>query len=145
MTWLYPNPFIKTWRIEAKHIDHYQHVNNVAYVTQLETTSWAHSNQLGLTIEQYQGIDRGMVISQHQINYLAAAHYGDVIDCATWITQCDKKLKLTRQFQFIRTADQKTLLTAQTDFICIVLSSGKPTRMPALFADTYSAALTLTS
>ncbi|WP_158971107.1 thioesterase family protein [Paraglaciecola sp. L3A3] len=140
MQWLRPNPFIKTWRIGSEHIDHYQHVNNVAYVKQLETTSWAHSNQLGLTIEQYQNIDRGMAISRHEINYLSAAHAGDLIDCATWIVDCDKKLKLTRQFQFIRHADTKTVLTARTEFVCIALSSGKPKRMPSLFADVYGQA-----
>ena len=140
MEWLYSNPFIKTWRIGLEHIDHYQHVNNVAYVSQLETTSWAHSNQLGLTIEQYQNIDRGMAISRHEINYLAAAHAGDIIDCATWITECDSKLKLTRQFQFIRQSDNTTVLTARTEFVCIALSSGKPKRMPVLFSDIYGPA-----
>lgn len=138
MSWLYPDPFIQTWQVTPTQIDHYQHANNVAYVSQLEITSWAHSKQLGLTIDQYQAIDRGMVISRHEIHYLAAAMVHDIIDCATWITQCDKKLKLSRQFQFIRRCDHVTLLTAQTDFVCIALSTGKPTRMPTLFADTYA-------
>jgi acyl-CoA thioester hydrolase len=137
MNWLYPHPFIKTWQVTADQIDHYQHANNVAYVKQLETTSWAHSNQLGLTIEQYQAIDRGMAISRHDINYLAAAHKNDVIDCATWIIECDGKLKLTRQFQFIRQSDNITVLTAQTEFVCIALSTGTPKRMPKAFSSVY--------
>ncbi len=124
-------------------IDHYQHANNVAYVSQLEVTSWAHSNHLGLTIEQYQALDRGMAISRHQIDYLAAAHVNDIIDCATWIVECDNKLKLARQFQFIRRSDQQTLLRARTEFVCIALSTGKPKRMPQAFTQIYGpAALT---
>jgi len=140
MTWQLPNPFLNTWQVTPEQIDHYQHANNVTYVSQLELTSWAHSNHLGLTIEQYQTLDRGMAISRHEINYLAAAHVNDLIDCATWIVQCDNRLKLTRQFQFIRRGDQKTLLTARTEFVCIALSTGKPKRMPKEFVNIYGPA-----
>jgi acyl-CoA thioester hydrolase len=140
MSWLLPNLFLNTWRVSSEQIDHYQHANNVAYVRQLEITSWAHSNHLGLTIEQYQALDRGMAISRHEINYLAAAHVNDVVDCATWIVECDNKLKLARQFQFIRRSDQLTLLTARTEFVCIALSTGKPKRMPKEFANVYGPA-----
>ena len=141
MSWILPNPFINHWQVKPEQIDHYQHANNVAYVSQLEVTSWAHSNHLGLTIEHYQALDRGMAISRHEINYLAAAHVNDQIDCATWIVECDNRLKLTRQFQFIRRSDQKTLLTARTEFVCIALSSGRPKRMPKEFIDVYGQAV----
>lgn len=145
MSWMLPNPFLCPWQVLPEQIDHYQHANNVAYVSQLEVTSWKHSNYLGLTIEQYQAIDRGLAISRHEINYLASAYLDDVIDCATWIIECDNKLKLARQFQFIRRADQKTLLTARTEFVCIALSSGKPSRMPAEFINVYGQAVVATT
>lgn len=145
MSWTRPNPFLCSWQVLPEQIDHYQHANNVAYVSQLEVTSWKHSNHLGLTIEQYQDLDRGMAISRHEINYLAAAHVNDVIDCATWIIECDHKLKLTRQFQFIRREDHKTLLTARTEFVCIALSTGKPRRMPTKFIDVYAQAVIATT
>jgi acyl-CoA thioester hydrolase len=140
MSWHLPNPFLNTWRVTPEQIDHYQHANNVTYVSQLEVVSWAHSNHLGLTIEQYQALDRGMAISRHEINYLAAAHVDDLIDCATWIVQCENRLKLARQFQFIRRSNQKTLLTARTEFVCIALSTGKLQRMPKEFINIYGPA-----
>lgn len=140
MSWHLPNPFLHMWQVSPEQIDHYQHANNVTYVSQLEITSWAHSNHLGLTIEQYKALDRGMAISRHEINYLAAAHADDIVDCATWIVECDNRLTLSRQFQFIRRSDQKTLLTARTMFVCIALSTGKPKRMPKEFANIYGPA-----
>ena len=137
MSWHLHDPYINTWHVNAKQIDHYQHANNVAYVSQLEVTSWAHSNHLGLSIEMYQALDSGMAITKHEINYLAAAHENDIVDCGTWIVECDNRLKLARQFQFIRQRDQQTLLTARTEFVCIALSSGKPKRMPKEFANIY--------
>jgi len=140
LSWLHPSPFISQWQIAQEHIDHYRHVNNVAYVSQLEKTAWAHSNALGLSIEQYQNLDRGMAITRHEIDYLAAAVLDDTLLCATWIVQCDHRLKLTRQFQFIRHSDGLTLLKARTEFVCIALSTGKPKRMPDIFATVYGQA-----
>ena len=137
LPWDYPKPFVCQWQISPEQIDHYNHVNNVAYVSQLERTAWAHSNALGLSIEQYQELDRGMAISRHEIDYLAAAVLGDTLACATWIVACDNKLKLARQFQFIRLSDGLTMLKARTEFVCIALSSGKPKRMPKVFCDAY--------
>ncbi|GAC34461.1 acyl-CoA thioesterase [Paraglaciecola polaris] len=137
LPWQYPSPFICQWHISPEQIDHYNHVNNVAYVSQLERTAWAHSNALGLSIEQYQELDRGMAISRHEIDYLAAAVLGDTLACATWIVACDNKLKLARHFQFIRLSDGLSMLKARTEFVCIALSSGKPKRMPKIFSETY--------
>lgn len=139
--WLLPKPYISHWQVTKEQIDHYNHANNVVYVSQLEKTAWAHSNALGLTIEQYQTLDRGMAIYRHEIDYLAAAVLGDQVSCATWIVACDHKLKLSRQFQFIRDSDGLTLLNARTDFVCIALSSGLPKRMPKIFTEVYGNAI----
>lgn len=138
LPWDFPNPHVIRWEIDTQHIDHYNHVNNVAYVSQLERVSWSHSNALGLTIDQYQDIDRGMAISRHEIDYLASALLGDTLFSATWIEHCDRRLKLARRFQIIRAEDQKTLLRARTEFVCIALSSGLPKRMPKLFSEAYA-------
>lgn len=134
-----PNPFTCLWSIDSDVIDHYGHVNNVAYVKQLEVTAWRHSNELGLTIAAYQQVDRGMAIIEHHIKYLGAVLENDLIICATWITHCDKRLTLTRYFEFYSKAKQKIILKAETKFACIALSSGKPKKMPELFVAPYFA------
>jgi acyl-CoA thioester hydrolase len=139
--WQLPNPHIVEWQIQADHIDHYDHVNNVAYVAMLEQVAWSHSNALGLNFSEYKSLDRGMAISRHEIDYLTATLLNDTLLCATWIVECDKKLKLTRKFQFIRKSDLKTVLKARTEFVCIALSSGKPKRMPKRFIEVYYKAL----
>ncbi|WP_026374686.1 acyl-CoA thioesterase [Aestuariibacter salexigens] len=140
LNWQFPDPHIIEWRIAKQEIDHYNHVNNVAYVSMLEKLAWSHSNALGLTIDDYRALDRGMAISRHEIDYLAAALLDDVLLCATWIVQCDSRLKLSRRFQFIRQHDGATVLKARTDFVCIALSSGRPKRMPERFCDVYGSA-----
>lgn len=140
LPWQRDFPFVATWTIEQTHIDHYEHVNNVAYVSQLEALAWQHSNFLGLSMQDYKRVDRGMVIKQHVLNYQQAAHLGDAIACATWITSCDLKCRLSREFQFISLKNRKTLFTAQTHFVCVSLSKGIPKKMPVEFVEIYGKA-----
>lgn len=143
LAWQRNLPFVDTWHIEQKHIDHYEHVNNVAYVSQLENLAWKHSNFLGLSMQEYKKLDRGMVIQQHVLNYQRAAHLHDKIACATWIVACDQKFRLSREFQFISLRTQKTVFTAQTHFVCVSLSTGSPKRMPAEFMEVYGKAASM--
>jgi len=75
------------------------------------------------------------------VDYLAAAYEGEQLQLATWIVQSDQRLKMTRHFQLVRPADALTLLRAQTTFVCIELSTGKPKRMPVEFIEGYGRAL----
>lgn len=140
MQWKYPSPFVSQWNISQDHIDHYNHVNNVAYLSRLEKLAWEHSNSLGLHFSQYQKLDRGMVIRRHELNYIKPLLLGDNVMCATWITQCDGRLQLTREFEFVNQQTGAQVFTATTHFVCISLSTGAPKRMPQLFSDTYTKA-----
>ncbi|MBE1287370.1 MAG: acyl-CoA thioesterase [Alteromonadaceae bacterium] len=135
-------PYTCLWQPAENDIDHYGHVNNTSYVKQLEVTAWAHSNHLGLDIAQYRELDAGMVIAHHTIDYLLPVHCGETIECRTAIIACDNKLRLSRGFEFYNQSQQR-VLTARTDFVCITLSTGKPRRMPARFAECYGRAYAL--
>lgn len=140
LPWLFKNPFVQEWTIDETHIDHYQHVNNVAYLAQAEHLAWTHSNRLGLQFSDYQTLNRGMVIKRHELNYHLPTHLGDSLQCATWITACDKKLTLKRKFQFICPKKRKTVFDAETTFVCVSLDTGAPKRMPPRFQEIYGSA-----
>ena len=140
LPWRRSTPYILEWHIDNSVIDHYGHVNNVAYISKIEELAWAHSNALGLTIQQYQEIDRGMAIQRHEIDYLLPCHEGQTIACATWIVECDRRLSLTRQFEFICLERKKPVFAARTQFVCISLTTGAPKRMPDLFISIYGKA-----
>lgn len=135
--WDLPEPFILPWHIALEHIDHYQHVNNVAYLMQVEQLAWAHSNALGLSFADYQACDRAMVIRRHELDYILPSHKDDLLQCATWIAGCDGKLTLTRQFQFVCERRNTTVFRAKTTFVCTSLTTGKPRRMPPAFIEHY--------
>ncbi|MGV8997648.1 MAG: acyl-CoA thioesterase [Parvibaculaceae bacterium] len=135
--WNHPNPFIFEITVEPQHIDDFQHTNNVVYLSFMSRTAWEHSKALGLDFAAYKNLNRGMVVRRHEMDYLAASHEGDKILCATWITGHDKRLRMRRRFQFIKASTGATLLRGMSEFVCINIESGKATRMPPEFIDTY--------
>lgn len=141
MNWDHAQPFIIDIMVPDSAIDELGHVNNAVYVRWLEQCAWAHSEQLGLDLALYQQLDRAMAVLRHEIDYLAAAYANDALQMATWIVGCDSKLKLQRHFQLQRMSDGATLLRANTTFVCIEISTGRPKRMPDVFVTGYGGAV----
>ena len=141
MSWTLPDPFVIDIVVQSEDIDGLGHANNAVYVSWLERCAWRHSQSLGLDLAEYRRLDRAMAVLRHEIDYLASAYEGDQLQMATWIVESDQRLRMTRHFQLKRPADDLTLLRAQTTFVCIELSSGKPKRMPAEFIEGYGRAL----
>lgn len=137
MNWQRPGAFVIDIDVQSADIDGLGHVNNTVYVGWLERCAWGHSQSLGLSLDEYRTLDRAMAVLRHEIDYIASAHEGERLQMGTWIVDTDGRLKMTRQFQLIRPADGLTLLRAQTTFVCIELSSGRPKRMPELFLERY--------
>ncbi|MFS2160295.1 acyl-CoA thioesterase [Pseudomonas sp. Pseusp122] len=141
MVWDLATPFLIDLTVMAEDIDGLGHANNAVYVSWLERCAWRHSQRLGLDLTVYRNLDRAMAVVRHEVDYLAAAYEGDELQLATWIVDWDQRLRMTRRFQLRRASDGVTLLRAQTTFVCIELSSGKPKRMPVEFIDGYGQAL----
>lgn len=133
MHWDRENPFIFDVQVQAADIDGLGHANHSVYVKWLEACTWAHSQAMGLDLADYQRLDRGLAVVRNELDYLGSAYENDHLHVATWIIACEKNLKLTRQFQVVRPADALTLLRAQTTFVCVAISSGRPKRMPEAF------------
>ena len=141
MIWDQADAFVIDIDVQSEHIDELGHANNAVYVTWLEACAWQHSQHLGLGLGDYRRLDRAMAVLRHEIDYLAAAYQGDELQLGTWIVDSDQRLKMKRNFQLIRPADRMTLLRAQTTFVCIQLSTGRPKRMPTEFVEGYGKAL----
>jgi acyl-CoA thioester hydrolase len=116
LDWDYPQPFILAVTPQAGDIDGLNHTNNAVYVRWCEQAGWAHSDSLGLSLDDYRRLDRAMAIRRGEYDYL---------------------LSMERRFQLVRDSDGATVLRGRWDLVCIELSSGRPRRMPAEFLDTY--------
>jgi len=141
MNWDRENPFVIELEVGKNDIDALGHTNHSVYVKWLEDCSWAHALSLGLSLSDYHQLNRGMAVVRNEIDYSASSYEGDRLLVGTWVVALEKRLKLVRQFQIIRPTDQQSLLRAQTTFVCVEISSGKPKRMPEEFFAAYEGTL----
>ena len=135
--WDFPNPFTLQLTVDSSEIDEYRHVNNAAYVRWLDRCAWAHSTALGLSIDDCLRLDRGMAVRRSELDYLAPAFLNDPVVVATWITHNDEKLRVTRRFHIVAERTRKTLVRATVEYVCLVLSTGRPARLPPEFLQRY--------
>jgi acyl-CoA thioester hydrolase len=141
MAWDYPQPFTLPVAPRVDDIDGLNHTNNAVYVQWCEKIGWAHSQALGLTLLDYQRLDRAMAIRRGDYDYLLPSTLGDELLLATWLTASDGKLTMERRFQLIRQRDQTTILRGRWELVCIELGSGRVRRMPPEFCSVYLPAL----
>ena len=136
-SWDYPTPFILPVSVQAEDIDSYQHVNNSVYVRWLDECARENSKASGIDPDTASELGYGMAVRDSHITYLAAAYLDDKLLVGNWMTKHDGRLRATRQFQIIRPSDDTTVLRATLDYVCINISTGKPSKMPALFREQY--------
>ncbi|MDX1267990.1 MAG: hypothetical protein R3311_11555, partial [Oceanisphaera sp.] len=99
------------------------------------------SQALGLSLADYQRLDRAVAIRHAEYDYVAAAYLGDQLLVGTWLTHCDGRLTMERQFQILRAEDGAVVLRGRWQLVSIGISSGKVQRMPREFAEIYGPAV----
>jgi acyl-CoA thioester hydrolase len=102
-----------------------------------EQAAWAHSELLGLALEDYHRLDRAMAIRRSEYDYLLPTFAGEALTIGTWLVATDGKARMQRRFQIVRALDGATVLRGAWDLVCIQLSSGRPARMPEEFRAAY--------
>ena len=139
--WDYPAPFQLEITVQENDIDGMGHANNACYVVWCEKAAWSHSESLGLSVENYQQLDRGVAINKAQYEYFLPTFQGDSLIASTWLTACDRKLRLERRFQISNADTGQTVLRGHWQLIGVTLSTGKATRFPKEFIEIYGSAV----
>jgi len=140
--WDLPRPFTQAVQPTADDIDGLHHTNNAVYVQWCEKVAWAHSEALGLGLDDYRRLDRAMAIRRGEYDYLLPTVPGNELVLATWLAASDGKLTMERRFQLVRRADGATVLRGRWELVCIEITSGRPRRMPPEFCRVYLQAIT---
>jgi acyl-CoA thioester hydrolase len=141
LNWDYPQPFILPRTPQAADIDGLNHTNNAVYVRWCEQIGWAHSEALGLSLDDYRRLDRAMAIRRGEYDYILPTVLDEALLLGTWLVGGDGKLAMARRFQLVRERDGATVLRGHWDLVCIEISSGRPRRMPQEFLDVYMPAV----
>jgi acyl-CoA thioester hydrolase len=137
LAWDHPHPFTLALAPQPGDIDGLNHTNNAVYVRWCEQAGWAHSETLGLTLDDYRRLDRAMAIRRGEYDYLLPTLPGEELTLATWLFAGDGKISMERRFQLVRNRDGATVLRGRWDLICIAMSTGRACRMPPEFLAAY--------
>lgn len=135
--WSHPPQHTISIRVADKDIDALGHVNNCEYLKWMEKAAWGHCDVAGIPFSVWEDIGYAWVARHTEIDYLLPAMPGDELVVGTWIANNDKKLKMTRYYEIFRVKDKARMVTGHTNWVCVKLSNGKPSRMPEIFIEAF--------
>ena len=128
--------FAKTLTVRADAIDGNGHVNNVAYVQWMQDIAIEHFTSLCGTGAM--GQDLTWVAFEHNVQYLAQAREGDVIEIRTWVAEM-RRVRSVRRYEFVRPSDDKLLVRGQTQWAVVDTKTGTPRPVPPAITQAFAA------
>lgn len=131
-----PKIFSHSFTIPTEANDLNNHVNNVMYVQWMQDVATLHSDTQGCTFESCQQIGAAWVVRSHQIEYLRPAFAGDEIEILTWVCNL-KRTRSLRRYRFLRASDQTVLARAETDWVFVNTTTGRPMSIPVDVSSCY--------
>lgn len=129
---IFPHRFI----IPSEADDANGHVNNVAYVQWMQDVATLHSDTQGCTREMCRQLGAAWVVRSHRIEYLRPTFAGEEIEIQTWVCNL-KRTRSLRRYRFLRVPDQTLLARAETDWVFVNVSSGRPLSIPEEVSSCY--------
>lgn len=114
--------------VPAGAVDVNGHVNNVTYVQWMQEAAIRHADATGGT-RLAEAIGAIWVVRTHQVEYLRPAFAGDKFLVMTWVSDF-RKVRSLRKYKFIRASDRATLVQAQTDWVFVNATTGRPQAIP---------------
>jgi acyl-CoA thioester hydrolase len=106
-------------------IDEQNHVNNTVYLRWVQDVATAHWRAIAGTEAQE---TTGWVVLRHEIDYKAAATFGDEIVLRTWVGKATR-LTFERFTEIRRNSDGQLLSKARTLWCPINMQTGWPVRV----------------
>jgi len=117
-------------------IDENDHANNLCYLRWMNEAAIAHSSANGWTPQRYIDFGASWFSRRHTIEYLAPSFEGDKLIVRTGVSDWHN-IRSTRMYRFVRISDGKVIAKAETLWVFVNLSTGKPTRLPKEVTDAF--------
>jgi acyl-CoA thioester hydrolase len=124
------NAFSHRFAVPASDIDELGHAGNVSWVRWVNEAAGAHSQSVGLGLAEYRELGSLWVVRRHDIEYLGAAFEGEELEALTWVGSLTGATTLRRTC-FRRVKDGAELARAETTWVLVSASTGRPMRIPS--------------
>lgn len=125
-----PEIYQKRYEVPQSDVNFMHHVDNQHYLRWMMEVAFEHVEQLGWPVEKFVSLGSGFVVKSHFIEYLAPAFESDKLIKLTWISGLSDK-RVTRQYQFYKLPGFQPLLRAETKWVYVDMSTGRPLDLPA--------------
>ncbi len=131
---LNPAAHLHSFRVEPSDIDELGHANNVVWVRWVNEAALAHATHLGLGPAYCREQGSIWVVRRHDIEYLLPAFEGQTLEAFTW-PETFRGAASRRRTLF--RCDGRVLARAETLWVLLELSTGKPRRVPREMLEGY--------
>jgi acyl-CoA thioester hydrolase len=128
--------FVHTFTVPPEAIDVNGHVNNLEYLRWMQEAATRHSSAQGWPVERYLKTRTSWVVRSHHIEYLRPAFARDSVSLLTWIAGFGEHMS-PRKYLFWRARDQQILARAETLWVFVDATTGRPCRIPAEFKEAF--------
>lgn len=125
-------PFIYLQPVEWRDIDPQQHLNNAAYLTYLENSTFAMCDAFGWPLSRMRAANFGIVARHYRIEFKGQARMGDTLKVTTWVSE-KKRASAIRHYTVERAADGELLAQARVLWVWVDLATQRPIRIPPDF------------
>ena len=110
-------------------IDENEHANNQCYLRWMNEAAIAHSSENGWMAQRYLDLGASWFARKHTIEYLSPSFEGDRLVVCTGVADW-YSFRSTRVYRIVRISDNKVIAKAETLWVFVNLSTGKPTKLP---------------
>ncbi|WP_263771307.1 acyl-CoA thioesterase [Propionivibrio soli] len=124
-----PRIFVQRFTVDEQSIDINGHVNNQEFVRWMQDVATSHSGEQGWPMKRYFAEGMTWVIRSHFIEYQRPAFLGDELLVVTWVAAMEARTS-PRRYRFLRAADGKTVVEAETKWVFCDLRTGRPRDIP---------------
>jgi acyl-CoA thioester hydrolase len=134
-----PPPDVFSYRrmVEWRDIDTAQHVNNAAYFNYIEDASAQSCAYYGWPLSRSARAGFAAIAFQHNIEYRTPAVLEDELEISTWAS-VRSRTSAYRYYTIRRAGDGELLVQARTLWVWIDLTTGRPIRIPADYAEAFA-------
>jgi acyl-CoA thioester hydrolase len=106
------------------------YVSCLTYLLWTRSAALAHSAEHGWGEQCYLDLGIAWVVRSHSIQYFRPAFTGEEVVVETWVSNFGKTKSL-RKYRISRPADDKLLVTAETNWALIDIAKRRPFRIPS--------------
>lgn len=125
-------PYTAFIDVEWRDVDPQGHVNNAAYLSYIENSTWQLCEACGWPPQRLAERRLGIINRRYRIEYLAPAVMGDKLAITTWISDV-RRATAVRHYAVHRADDRTLLARARALWVWVDLDNGRPCRIPPEF------------